>query len=69
LLRTANARISGRAIASLHAEVKPGDVVTMMLDGQVRVIEVIALPSRRGPTEEARACYADLAIDAGAGGI
>jgi ribosome-associated heat shock protein Hsp15 len=31
----------------------------------VRVLRVLALPLRRGPAPEARACYEELGIDAG----
>jgi ribosome-associated heat shock protein Hsp15 len=69
LLDEVGARIDGRSIASVHAEVRVGSVVTMTVGGQVRVFRVEQLPLRRGPPEEARGCYAYLAIDAGAAGI
>lgn len=40
-----------------------GDVLTLPLRNRVLVIEIVALPERRGPPSEARACYRPL--DAG----
>lgn len=37
-----------------------GDVLTIALGSHVRVIELIALPDRRGPPETARSHYRDL---------
>jgi ribosome-associated heat shock protein Hsp15 len=54
-------RIDGRRIERAHAPVRPGNIVAFVThDHQVRVIRVEALPTRRGPPAEARACYADL---------
>jgi ribosome-associated heat shock protein Hsp15 len=65
-------RIDGRAIDRAHAEVRVGQVLSFPLHGLVRVLRVEALPARRGPPAEARACYADLSppppVDAGGSG-
>lgn len=39
--------------------VKPGDVLTVVLDGRIRVLRVTALAERRGPAETARHLYAE----------
>ncbi|MHA6721966.1 RNA-binding S4 domain-containing protein [Sphingomonas sp. RS2018] len=54
-------RIDGRVIDKAAACVRVGDTLTFPLHGRVRVIRVAALPTRRGPAAEARACYLDLA--------
>ena len=41
-------------------EVAPGDVLTLPLKSGVLAIEIVALPTRRGPADEARACYRAL---------
>ncbi|MXO88619.1 S4 domain-containing protein [Alteraurantiacibacter aestuarii] len=41
-----------------------GDVLTLPLGASVKVIEILALPIRRGPAAEAQSCYREL--DAGA---
>lgn len=40
--------------------VRIGDVLTIALDRQVRVLKVLASGDRRGPYEEARLLYEDL---------
>ncbi len=53
-------RLNGRRVERAHAKVLPGDVMTVPSPAGVRVIELIALPGRRGPALEARACYREL---------
>jgi ribosome-associated heat shock protein Hsp15 len=40
--------------------VREGDVLTIPLRGQVKVIRVEQLPLRRGPASEARQLYSNL---------
>jgi len=42
---------------------RPGDVLSFALGAQVRVLRVLALGARRGPTEEARRLYDDIAAE------
>lgn len=53
-------RIAGRPATSKHAPVRVGDVLTFVRGAHVQVIRIDALPQRRGPAPEARACYTDL---------
>lgn len=57
-------RIDGRCIDRAHAPVRPGNTLTLMIGDRVRILRIEALPVRRGPETEARACYTDIAIDA-----
>lgn len=57
-------RIDGRVIDRAHAPVRVGNILTFSLNDRVRVIRIEALPTRRGPAPEARACYTDLTVDA-----
>jgi len=50
-------RLNGRRIEKPGAGVKVGDVLTLPMRPQVRVIEVLGLPARRGPASEAQLCY------------
>ena len=50
-------------VARQDQPVAVGDVLTLPLRSKVLVIELTALPARRGPPAEARACYRPL--DAG----
>jgi ribosome-associated heat shock protein Hsp15 len=54
-------RIDGALIAKPAATIRPGQVLTFALGRHVRVIELVAIGERRGPAEEARALYRDLA--------
>jgi len=56
-------RRNGARVERLDQPVAPGDVLTLPLGKRVSVIEILSLPARRGPAEEARACYREL--DAG----
>lgn len=61
LVERGHLRIDGRPCDKPHAEVRPGAVLGFPLGDRVRILRVEALPARRGPAAEARACYADLA--------
>ena len=50
-------RINGRRVERAHQKVTVGDVLVVPLVPGVRVIEVLALPARRGPAPEAQSCY------------
>ena len=39
----------------------PGDCVQVSLEGRDLELDVVAIPARRGPATEARACYAETA--------
>ena len=58
-------RLDGRRVEKSSEEVQIGSVVALPLHGQVRVLRIVALPSRRGPAAEARGCYQELGIDEG----
>ncbi|MFM5885509.1 MAG: RNA-binding S4 domain-containing protein [Novosphingobium sp.] len=50
-------RNHGRRIARPAQAVGVGDVLVLPLPRGVTVIEVVALPARRGPAAEAQSCY------------
>ncbi|WP_336979182.1 RNA-binding S4 domain-containing protein [Altererythrobacter fulvus] len=53
-------RRNGARVVHLDQAIGAGDVLTLPLRSRVVVIEILSLPSRRGPAEEARACYREL---------
>ena len=53
-------RINGSRIDTSSRPVRPGDVVTIALDRNVRVLKVIGYAERRGSADIARALYEDL---------
>lgn len=56
-------RIDGKRVEKPSEDVRPGSIVALPLNGRVRVLRVLDLPVRRGPANEARACYEELGID------
>ena len=57
-------RRNGARVERPGQAVAAGDVLTLPLASKVVVIEILSLPTRRGPAQEARTCYREL--DAGA---
>ena len=55
-------RIDGKRVEKSSEEVRVGSVVALPLRGHVRVLRVLAVPARRGPASEARACYEELTL-------
>ena len=53
-------RINRQPTDKPHARLRPGDVITLPLRGDVRVLRVLALATRRGPAPEARLLYEEL---------
>jgi ribosome-associated heat shock protein Hsp15 len=53
-------RRNGVRVLAKDQPVEAGDVLTLPLKSRVLPIEILALPLRRGPAAEARACYREL---------
>lgn len=53
-------RLNRGKIDKPSTSVRPGDVLTIAVHREVRVLKVVATGSRRGPAEEARLLYEDL---------
>tara|TARA_E500000305_G_scaffold110298_1_gene117788 strand:- start:1110 stop:1433 length:324 start_codon:yes stop_codon:yes gene_type:complete len=50
-------RLNSQRVVKPNTDVAVGDVLTLPMKTQVRVIDILALPRRRGPAAEAQACY------------
>ncbi|MCC6827060.1 MAG: RNA-binding S4 domain-containing protein [Novosphingobium sp.] len=50
-------RLNGRRVERAHQKIAVGDILVVPLGQGVRVIELLALPERRGPATEAQSCY------------
>ena len=61
LVTEGNLRINRQPTDKPHAKLRVGDVITLALRGEVRVLEVVSLASRRGPTEEAGRLFREIA--------
>ena len=63
LVETGYIRIDGKRVEKPSEEVRVGSIIALPLHGRVRVLRALALPARRGPPAEARACYEELGVD------
>lgn len=54
-------RLNGQRVTQAAKAVRPGDVLTIALQRDVRLLRIIAAGERRGPFEEARLLYEDMA--------
>ncbi len=60
LVEAGHVRRNGQRVMRASQPVAPGDVLTFPIGKAVRVIELLELPTRRGPASEAQACYRAL---------
>ncbi len=56
-------RIDARRAAAPAKSVGPGDVLTIALEREVRVLRVLGIAARRGPSREARRLFEDITQD------
>ncbi|WP_119306510.1 RNA-binding S4 domain-containing protein [Cohaesibacter haloalkalitolerans] len=60
LVVAGNVRVNKEKASAASRSVKPGDVLTIAKDNHVRILEIVALGTRRGPAPEAQLLYKDL---------
>ena len=60
LIEQGTTRIDGKRVDKPSEPVRIGCVIALPLHGRVRVIRVLALPERRGPSSEARTAYEEI---------
>ena len=60
LVSEAHVRVNAQKVDAPAKNVSVGDVLTISLERQVRVLKVLAAGERRGPYEEAKLLYEDL---------
>ena len=68
LATSGRVRINGQRIGGAGRPVRPGDVVTVALDGCVRVLKVAGFVDRRGSADAARRLYEELDAGSAAAG-
>ena len=56
-------RLNGHPVAKAHQTIRPGDMLTFPQGGTIRVVEILALGTRRGPASEAQGLYRVVALD------
>ena len=59
LVTGGHVRVNAERVGKASATVKPGDVLTFPQGRRIRVIEVTAIGTRRGPAPEAQGLYED----------
>lgn len=64
LIEEGHIRKNGERVLRASRDVAAGDVLTLPIGKNVKLIEVLKLPNRRGPPREARECYRELDPDA-----
>ena len=60
LVEAGHVRIDGKRALKPSEPVRVGSILALPLRGQVRIIEVLDLPDRRGPPAEARCGYREI---------
>jgi len=60
LVEAGHIRIDGKRALKPSETVRVGSVIALPLRGKVRILRVLALPTRRGPSSEARGFYEEL---------
>jgi len=60
LVETGKARVNRNRVTKASRTVCAGDVITLVIHEQVRVLKVLACGARRGPASEARELYEDM---------
>ena len=53
-------RISGKVTQKPHKLISVGDVLTMTINDNIKIIKVLDVPSRRGPYSESLSFYQEL---------
>lgn len=60
LVEGGKARVNKTRVSKASRTVRPGDVITLAIHEQIKVLKVIACGVRRGPATEARELYEDM---------
>ena len=62
LVQKGKVRVDERVVTKAHLQVRTGMVLTLPLGHDIKVVRVLAMPRRRGPSPEARLHYQELPI-------
>lgn len=60
MIEAGHMRLNGVRVKRASEEAGPGDILTFPWGGNVRIVEILALPERRGPPGMARSHYREL---------
>ena len=59
-ISTNRLRISGQITQKPHKMISIGDILTMTIDDNIKILKVLNIPNRRGPYSEALNFYEDI---------
>lgn len=62
LVESGHVRLNGQKTLKPGHGVRPGDVLTIVLNARVRVLHVVGQAERRGPAEAARLLYREAGM-------
>lgn len=60
IVTNGHVRVDGKPATKANTLVRCGQVITLPVAGQVRVLRLVSVPTRRGPAAEAEACYEEI---------
>lgn len=63
LVEEGHIRRNGERVTRCSRDIAAGDILTLPLGNSVKLVEILALPDRRGAPREAQACYRELDRD------
>lgn len=66
MAESGHVRLDGRRVERSSVLVREGSLLVLPGPPRVRVLRIVALPTRRGPPQEAAACLADMGLEEGA---
>lgn len=62
LVEGGRVRVDERVVTKSHLQVRTGMILTLPQGRDIKVVKVLAMPSRRGPYAEAREHYEELPL-------
>jgi ribosome-associated heat shock protein Hsp15 len=69
LIEQGQVRINRERVSKISQAVKPNDILTLAIEGHVKVVRVLAEAERRGPPSSATGLYESVAKDLDAHGL
>ncbi len=63
MIETGHVRIDRKRVEKPSEPVRVGSVLALPLRDEIRILRVLALPTRRGPAAEAKACFEEVSVD------
>ena len=62
LVEDGRVRVDERVVTKSHLQVRTGMILTLPQGRDIKVVKILAMPRRRGPSAEAREHYEELPL-------